>query len=451
MFPALSRCVLTILEGDQASHDPKPPLTKPQGDALACAHHRNISLTSPDNNMPESSHTASNNQTQIRQSPSDYDAIREENRHRYGTDIDRIGPMLLANRYADRTQFIYELLQNAEDALNRRTDSHNRRMVSFDLDADRLRVSHYGVPFNEKDVRGVCGIDESTKKLNEIGRFGIGFKSVFAFTERPEIHSGAESFAVESYVWPVATEPERRERDETVFVIPFRDRGDAGLRAVHPDHVWALDFQFDVTASGREFKILHVIDEFTRESLADVVDYSIDADAAVTCLDKAASARGRSPDNIRCDNGPELTAYALRDWCALTGAKTSYIEPGSPWQNPWVESYGSRMRDELLSIEQFDSLLEAQVLVNDWRNDYNTHRPHSALGMLTPTEHADQRANNNQPKLSQQTNQKRGSGHAGGRLGCWLRRRLPANACERLLPGMNRVAVVGRVSGSGCK
>ena len=184
----------------------------------------------------------------------------------------------------------------------------------------------------------------------------------------------------------------------------------AGLRAVHPGHVWALDFQFDVTASGREFKILHVIDEFTRESLADVVDYSIDADAAVTCLDKAASARGRSPDNIRCDNGPELTAYALRYWCALTGAKTSYIEPGSPWQNPWVESYGSRMRDELLSIEQFDSLLEAQVLVNDWRNDYNTYRPHSALGMLTPTEHADQWANNNQPKPSQQTNQKRGSG-----------------------------------------
>ncbi|MCY3851109.1 MAG: DUF3883 domain-containing protein [Acidimicrobiaceae bacterium] len=219
--------MLTILEGDQASHDPKPPLTKPQGDAIACAHHRNISLTSPDNNMPESSHTASNNQTQIRQSPSDYDAIREENRRRYGTDIERIGPMLLANRYADRTQFIYELLQNAEDALNRRTDSHNHRMVSFDLDADRLRVSHYGVPFNEEDVRGVCGIGESTKKLNEIGRFGIGFKSVFAFTERPEIHSGAESFAVESYVWPVATAPERRERDETVFVIPFRDRGDA--------------------------------------------------------------------------------------------------------------------------------------------------------------------------------------------------------------------------------
>ena len=85
-----------------------------------------------------------------------------------------------------------------------------------------------------------------------------------------------------------------------------------------------------------------------------------------------------SPSSSACDNGPELTAYALRDWCRFSGAGTSYIDPGSPWQNPWVESYGSRMRDELLAIEQFDSLLEAQVLVADWREEYNTYRPHSA-------------------------------------------------------------------------
>ena len=176
---------------------------------------------------------------------------------------------------------------------------------------------------------------------------------------------------------------------------------DAGLlRAQRPDHVWALDFQFDVTASGRKIKILHVLDEFTRESLADLVDHSIDADATVGCLDKVAAARGRCPENIRCDNGPELTANALRDWCRFTGTNTSYIEPGSPWQNPWVESYGGRMRDELLSIEQFDSLLEAQVLVADWRTDYNNYRPHSALGMLTPAEYADQWAKNNPKKLS---------------------------------------------------
>ena len=210
--------------------------------------------------------------------------------------------------------------------------------------------------------------------------------------------------------WPVNRKKVQRIWREEGLRVPPKTRkrrrtgdsdADAGLLAAErPDHVWALDYQFDVTASGRKVKILHVVDEFTRESLADVVDHSIDADATVACLDKVAAARGRFPENIRCDNGPELTANALRDWCQFTNTKTSYIDPGSPWQNPWVESYGSRMRDELLSIEQFDSLLEAQVLVADWRNDYNTYRPHSALGMLTPAEYADQWAKNNQPKLS---------------------------------------------------
>jgi len=172
------------------------------------------------------------------------------------------------------------------------------------------------------------------------------------------------------------------------------------LRAEYPDHVWALDYQFDVTATGRIIKILHVVDEFTRESLADLVDHSIDADATVACLDKIAAQRGRRPGFVRCDNGPELTANALRDWCRFAGTGTSYIAPSSPWQNPWVESYGSRMRDELLAIEQFDTLLEAQVLIADWRIEYNTHRPHSALNGHTPSEFADQWRRTNQPPLS---------------------------------------------------
>ncbi len=172
------------------------------------------------------------------------------------------------------------------------------------------------------------------------------------------------------------------------------------LTATHPDHVWALDYQFDVTASGRLIKILHVVDEFTRESLSDLVAHSIDADATVAVLDKIAAGRGTHPRFIRCDNGPELTANALRDWCRFSGAGTSYIEPGSPWQNPWVESYASRMRDELLAIEQFDTLLEAQVLVADWRTEYNEYRPHSALGMLTPAEFHRQWRTTYQPQLS---------------------------------------------------
>jgi putative transposase len=161
----------------------------------------------------------------------------------------------------------------------------------------------------------------------------------------------------------------------------------ARLTAQRINHVWALDYQFDVTAAGRTLKILHVVDEYTRESLSDLVAYRIDADATVAILDKIAACRG-FPEFVRCDNGPELTANALRDWCRFTAVKTSYIDPGSPWQNPWVESYGSRIRDELLAIEQFNTLLEAQVLVADWRQEYNNYRPHSALEMQTPAEFA---------------------------------------------------------------
>jgi putative transposase len=155
------------------------------------------------------------------------------------------------------------------------------------------------------------------------------------------------------------------------------------LSAQRPNHVWALDYQFDVASLGRTIKILHVTDEFTRESLCDLVAYSIDADATVDALDHIAAERGTFPAFVRMDNGPELTANALRDWCRFSGTGASYIEPGRPWQNPG-RVYGSRMRDELLALEQFDSLLEAQVLVADWREQYNTYRP-----QLTPAEFAE--------------------------------------------------------------
>ena len=118
--------------------------------------------------------------------PVDYNAISVENRVKYGTDIRRIGGMLLADRYDDRTHFIFELLQNAEDALAKRGTSWNgSRTVTFSLCSDDLIISHFGKPFDVDDVRGVCGIGESTKDLTDIGRFGIGFKSVYAFTDNP--------------------------------------------------------------------------------------------------------------------------------------------------------------------------------------------------------------------------------------------------------------------------
>ena len=156
------------------------------------------------------------------------------------------------------------------------------------------------------------------------------------------------------------------------------------LRAQRPDHVWAIDFQWDQTADGHNLKLLHVVDEFTREALAIECHRRIDADHTVNVLDRVVAERRSTPAFIRCDNGPEMTANALRDWCRFSGAGSAYIEPGSPWQNPYVESFGSRVRDELLAVELFSCLAEAQVLIEDWRQDYNHHRPHSALGMMTP-------------------------------------------------------------------
>jgi putative transposase len=156
------------------------------------------------------------------------------------------------------------------------------------------------------------------------------------------------------------------------------------LRAERPDHVWAIDFQWDQSADGHNLKLLHVVDEFTREALAIDCQRRIDADKTVATLDRLVAQRAGTPAFIRCDNGPEMTANALRDWRRFSGAGSAYIEPGSPWQNPYVESFGSRIRDELLAVELFSCLAEAQMLIEDWRQDYNHHRPHSALGMMTP-------------------------------------------------------------------
>ena len=161
------------------------------------------------------------------------------------------------------------------------------------------------------------------------------------------------------------------------------------LRAERPNHVWALDFQFDQTADGRVLKLLNIVDEHTREALATVAARRINADATAATLDRIVAGRGTAPGYIRCDNGPELTANALRDWCRFSGTGSSYIEPGAPWENPYVESFNGRLRDEFLAVEQFDSLLEAQVLIEDWRIEYNTKRPHSSLGWLAPAAYAE--------------------------------------------------------------
>jgi len=175
----------------------------------------------------------------------------------------------------------------------------------------------------------------------------------------------------------------------------------ARLRAERPDQVWALDFQFDQTADARMLKLLNVIDEYTRECPAIVVDRNIDADKVVATLDRIAAERG-APVYVRFDNGPEFVAAAIADWCRFNTTTTVFIEPGSPWQNAWIESFNGRLRDELLNGELFDNLFEARVVIEDWRIDYNMHRPHSSLANLTPTEYANRwhQRQHPQPQLS---------------------------------------------------
>jgi putative transposase len=161
-----------------------------------------------------------------------------------------------------------------------------------------------------------------------------------------------------------------------------------------------MDFQFDQTRDGGMLKILNVVDEFTREALATDVARSIDADVVVATLDRLAKERG-APVYVRFDNGPEFVAYAVADWCRFNGTDTVFIDPGSPWQNAWIESFNGRMRDEHLNGQVFDSLLEAQVFTEDWRIDYNNSRPHSAHGWLTPIEFVEAWLHRNQqPQLA---------------------------------------------------
>jgi len=154
---------------------------------------------------------------------------------------------------------------------------------------------------------------------------------------------------------------------------------------LYPNVVWALDFQFDQTTDGRMLKLLNVIDERSRECLAIEVGRTIDADGVVAVLDRLARQRG-APRYVRFDHGPEFIALAVADWCRFNGTDTVFIDPGSPWQNAWIESFNGRLRDEFLNVQVFEILLEAQVLLEDWRIDYNTNRPHSSLGWLSPVE-----------------------------------------------------------------
>jgi transposase InsO family protein len=155
------------------------------------------------------------------------------------------------------------------------------------------------------------------------------------------------------------------------------------LRPERPNQVWAYDCVEERTRDGRKFRMLCVIDEFTREALAIKVARKLDSNHVIEVLADLFVVRG-VPEHIHSDQGPEFVATAVKDWIKAVGAQPAYIEKSSPWENGYVESFNGKLRDELLNVEIFNSLREAQILIESWRRHYNAIRPHSALGYRPP-------------------------------------------------------------------
>jgi putative transposase len=157
--------------------------------------------------------------------------------------------------------------------------------------------------------------------------------------------------------------------------------------ATHPNHVWTCDFVFDTTSDSRTLKFLTLVDEFTRECLAIKVERRLPAKAVIEVLGQVFTERG-VPEYLRSDNGPEFIAKTIQGWLKQRQVQTHYIEPGSPWQNGYGESFNGKFRDECLNMQVFYSLAEATTVVEIWRHSYNHERPHSSLGYQTPAEFA---------------------------------------------------------------
>lgn len=208
---------------------------------------------------------------------------------------------------------------------------------------------------------------------------------------------------------PLAISRERvrliRRREGLQVVTKRRKRRVLGMttqwvhRAEHPNHVWSYDFVFDQTEDGRQLKCLTVVDEFTRHGLAIEVGRSLTAGDVIRVLNQLFEIHGR-PDCLRSDNGPELVSAAVQQWLKAHQVATHYIDPGSPWQNAYNESFNSIFRTTCLDRWLFVSLTEAKVVIQQWLDEYNTVRPHGSLGGICPEQFLQQwkQHNLNQPK-----------------------------------------------------
>jgi putative transposase len=175
-----------------------------------------------------------------------------------------------------------------------------------------------------------------------------------------------------------------------------------------PNQTWSLDFMSDTLTDGRKFRLLNVMDDFNRESLCIEADTSLPGQRVVRVLERLVNQRGK-PQQIRTDNGPEFIGHRLQEWCDKNRIRIVYIQPGRPMQNGFIERKNGSLRRELLNAYMFDSLNEVREMVEQWRWDYNTERPHKALGYLSPIFYADRMlaaerpraANENGPKIEE--------------------------------------------------
>jgi len=209
------------------------------------------------------------------------------------------------------------------------------------------------------------------------GRYG--YRNIMTLLEREGWHVNHKRieriWKQEGFKVP-AKQPRRRR-------LWLNDGSCVRRRAEHKNHVWSYDFVMSRSHDGRAIKILTMMDEYTREYLALVVSRRLNSEDVLATLFDLFIEHG-VPEYIRSDNGSEFTAKAVREWLSRVGVKTLYIEPGSPWENGYIESFNGKFRYELLNCEIFDTLFEAKVLIERWRREYNTFRPHSSLGYSPP-------------------------------------------------------------------
>jgi putative transposase len=262
-----------------------------------------------------------------------------------------------------------ELRRAAVSFLKERGLSERRSCVLIGTSRSGLRYQAH--PRDDSDL---------AERLREIARRHkrYGYRRALALLRRDQLKVNHKRV---QRVWQQLGLPcpvrQRRKRSQHPGPVP--------QEALHPNHVWTYDFVCDTTSDSRTLKFLTVVDEFTRECLAIKVAHRLPAQAVMEVLRWVFAERG-VPAYLRSDNGPEFIAKAIQGWLKERQVKPHYIEPGSPWQNAYGESFNGKFRDECLNMELFYSVSEAEPVVETWRRDYNTQRPHSSLNYQTPAE-----------------------------------------------------------------